>query len=1019
MLSVSQSFPNLLSGIFLIAFAFLFSCEESAVVDKTVRKGEPPEVLHARAWADTTLAGMDLPEKVGQLMMLRTPKDELIPLALFVDLLKEYHIGGVVLAQADRQVQSIISETCQGAGPIPLWVALDADAEWSFFHGYSDLFALGAIDPTDPDTDSLAYEWGKALGNEAINLGAQICFTSATKVCRPGEMIRNSPGSDPGRVTVFSQSMLNGIHQQGVQPCLRSFSETGEYPADSVRRFRENNENVEDLLSGSLSPLYAALANSRSFMQSSFTIFRESDSVSAAFSARVNQLLIRAGLKYKNPIFSPSFDDPWFSSHYGAGEAEIRALEAGVDVIVQPSDPAATVAAILKAVEEGRISTEELDEKVYRILYQKALVGLDTQPAYQPSPLRMDENLMALNSLNWEISKSTLTLLRDRKRRIPLRNNVEETKIATLAIGERRKTSLQSTMDAHAAIDHFTLGSKPTATACKSELTRLKKYDYVLLSLHPSLTRQADTLPDPVRQLLSQLNHETKLVVTHFGNVNALGELDTLDCVLAAYDDRIITQKAVGQMIWGGLAGKGRLPVQVEQKFCAGDGLACGKPIRLEYVEPGSMGITAAAMARIDSVVNTAIWTGAFPGCQVLAAKDGKVFMNKSYGFHDYDHTRRVRNDDLYDIASITKIASTTLMAMRAYEEDTLKLLMPLRYYLEELDSNFVTIKDITITELLIHQAGLPPGLPVYKYYTMIDSVDSLRNRMYSNHRDDSLFTVQITEDLYFNRNYLDTIWNRVRLIPLNPVKQYKYSDVSMFLMKAVLERIYGKGLDTLVQRRFYNPLGLQTASYHPTDRFDIERLVPTERDKWWRKKQLKGYVHDHSTALFGGVGGQAGVFSDARDLAIIMQMLLNGGTYGGKRYFKQSTVERFTNRQPGSHRGLGFDKQRPVPVPGKGYNCISASPRTFGHFGFTGTCVWADPENDVIYVMLSNRVYPKANNWTINSLRVRQGVQQAIYDALGLMETYCEDVAVPGDSLATDSLSGDSLVVDSVPEGV
>jgi CubicO group peptidase (beta-lactamase class C family) len=563
------------------------------------------------------------------------------------------------------------------------------------------------------------------------------------------------------------------------------------------------------------------------------------------------------------------------------------------------------------------------------------------------------------------------------------------------------------------------MGPDPTASACEAELKRLKKYDYVLLSLHPSVTQKADTLSDAVRRLLSQLNHETRLVVSHFGNVNALSELDTLDCVLAAYDDRVITQQAVGQMIWGGLTGNGRLPLQIGEMFCAGDGLKCGKPIRLEYVEPEVLGITPQSMARIDSVVNTAIWSGAFPGCQILAVKNGRVFLNKSYGFHDYDHTRRVRNDDLYDIASITKIASTTLLAMQAYEEDTLKLLMPLRYYLEELDSNFVTIKDITITELMIHQAGLPPGLPVYKYYTMIDSVDSLRSRMYSSRRDDTLFTVQIAEDLYFNRNYLDTIWNRVRLIPLNPVKEYKYSDVSMFLMKAVLERIYGKGLDTLVQNRFYHPLGLQTACYHPADRFNVERLVPTERDVWWRKKQLKGYVHDHSTALFGGVGGQAGVFSDARDLAIIMQMLLNGGTYGGKRYFKQSTVERFTSRQPGSHRGLGFDMQRPAPIPGKGYNCISASPRTFGHFGFTGTCVWADPENDVIYVMLTNRVYPKANNWTINSLRVRQSVQQAVYDALGLMEMYCEDVEMPIDSIVIDALLSDSLVVDSALDGV
>jgi CubicO group peptidase (beta-lactamase class C family) len=389
-------------------------------------------------------------------------------------------------------------------------------------------------------------------------------------------------------------------------------------------------------------------------------------------------------------------------------------------------------------------------------------------------------------------------------------------------------------------------------------------------------------------------------------------------------------------------------------------------------------------MWRIDSLINHAIAMGVFPGCQVLAAKDGQVFLNRSYGYHDYSRSRRVRNSDIYDIASVSKIAATTLMAMSAYDRDTLRLNQPLKYFMRDLDSAFITIKDITPSQLLIHQAGLPSGISLKPYYDMMYKPDSLKKIMYSSIKD-SMHTIRIADGVFLNPTYRDSLWDRVRQIRVGPTGDYKYSDLSMYIMKELLERILSTRIEKYVDSAFYRPMGLRRIGYAPLGRFEREEIVPTENDRFWRRQVLQGDVHDPTVAFLGGIGGPAGIFSNSQDLATVMQMLLNGGSYGGKQFFDPKTVQKFTGRQSNSRRALGFDMQLPSPSPDHGYCCVSAAPETYGHFGYTGTCAWADPKNKIVYVFLSNRVYPSSSNSKINVYRVRQGVQQMIYDALGL----------------------------------
>ena len=919
---------------------------------------------------------MSVAEKLGELMMVDLPMDlDTTEMKVWISEIEKNHIGGILVKTGNRdEIKARIHQLRKSVSH-PIWIGLQADAAWADQYAFPHFFQVGMA-----NTDTLARDWGRALGEECRALDAQLCFVPAALLCGDSAVYENSFGENPRRVSQLAQSLVQGISETGIQSVIRSMPDMTEMPPDSGEAFARIPGSTDDLQMHWLRPLREVLQKKKPAVQLSHILLSDLDSLPLSMSERIIIHLLRNGLDHNGLIFSPSFSDSLFAGEYQ--NAEIQALSAGTDIIVTPLNAKSSINTIAKAVEEGHFAMADLDEKVHKVLFQKALWGLDT--LLLPDSIGKPKPMVALKGLNRNITETALTLLRDVTGRIPFGSGVTQSKVATLSIGLGRKSDMQRSAGVYAKMDHFILGAKSSQTAYDAQLRRLGRYSYVLVGLHAPLLADSGRFPVRTLEFLDALQEKTRLVTAQFGGIQAIPDLDSLQCVIYAHDDRKVSQQVAAQYVFGGVNAHGRLPVCVGNLFCEGDGLDHGQKTRLEYTIPEELGFPSENLERIDSIIKSAIFAGTFPGCQVLAAKDGKVFLHKAYGHHDYDRTRRVRLNDVYDIASITKIAATTLMAMRAWEDDTLHLDYPLKYYLEELDSSFITIKDITPKELMIHQAGLPPGLPVYKYYTMIDSVDSLRSQYYSS-MPDSLHDIPVAEDLYFSSMWMDSIWNRIRTTKLDPIRRYKYSDMSMFLMKMVLERIEDVTLDQFMDSLFYGPLGLQTMCYHPLDHMDIDRIVPTENDRWWRKQVVHGYVHDHSTALYGGVGGQAGLFSNVQDLATIMQMLLNGGKYGGKRYFKRHTVARFTTRQPNSHRGLGFDMQKPAPVEGKGYCCTAATPATFGHFGFTGTCAWADPEHDIVYILLTNRVYPKANNWKINTYRVRQAVQQEIYDALGL----------------------------------
>ena len=439
--------------------------------------------------------------------------------------------------------------------------------------------------------------------------------------------------------------------------------------------------------------------------------------------------------------------------------------------------------------------------------------------------------------------------------------------------------------------------------------------------------------------------------------------------IMACYEDDSITQTVAAQVLLGYIKPKGTLPISVSDSLKAGTGI-----VAMDLPESGK----AINMIHIDSIINKGLAEKGFPGCQILAIRKGDIIMNKAFGFTDYEHNIPVSKSMLYDIASITKVAATTLAIMKLYDdgkiklEDSLATFLPITLHTDK--------QGLLIKNILLHQAGLVPFIPFYK--EVIDTANVSFLKDYFTNISDKNHNINVAADLYLRNDWADTILQRIIASPLLSKGKYVYSDNDFILLGKLVEQITHQSLEEYVQQQFFLPMQLNNITYHPLDKFYLNNIVPTENDNWFRKQLLQGYVDDEGAAMMGGVAGHAGVFSNAENLAIIFQMLLNKGEWNGKQYLKPTTVELFTAYSSrNSRRGLGFDKPEQNNFTRKEpYPCKTATPSAFGHTGFTGTCVWADPAYDLVFVFLSNRVNPDRKNNLLINQNIRGQLLEEVY---------------------------------------
>ena len=623
-------------------------------------------------------------------------------------------------------------------------------------------------------------------------------------------------------------------------------------------------------------------------------------------------------------------------------------------------------------VENGTISEEVIDEKIKKILLAKKWLDLDKvnygstlSPTYVTKKNSQTERLYTR-----ELFEHSIILANNPDSLLPFKTLYGK-QYKVVNIGPNRLRNFQNSFFNYANASQDLYRPKKDGQINALAFNPIRNGAYILTFDELNLDPEENQF---FIESVNKINETSAVIVVNFGNPRNLQLLDSTITAIQVFERNAITEQLVPQLLFGAIDAKGTLPVTLANWLPAGKQITT-PIIRLKYTIPEEVGIASEKLDKIEAIITSAIRQKATPGGQVLIAKQGKVIYSKTFGHHTYERERLVENTDKYDLASITKPAATTLAAMQLYEEGLIDLEGTLE---DQMDlSKKATIKRIKLKDLFIHKSGLQRNMPIATY---------LNNRgiprectQYFCQQITDKHTLEVAQNFYMNPVFLDSIYKAVSVLPRNyRSRKYLYSDVNFYLIHQLIEERIPVNMDEFLKSNFYQPLGLRNLTFKPLDRFTEDVIIPTQEDKFWRKGLVRGYVHDEAAAILGGVGGNAGLFSNVNDLAVLFQMLLNGGHYGGEKFLEKSTIDYFTSANHGNHRGLGFDKSRYNYTASK-----SASRLTYGHSGFSGTCVWVDPQEELIYIFLSNRIHPDARNDRLKKLRVRQRIHNTIYEAI------------------------------------
>ena len=954
-----------------------------------------PAFLEASApWADSMLTTLSLDERIAQLMMVAAYSNKGRDHERQIeDLIRQRNIGGLIFFQGGPVRQAALTDRYQKLARTPLLIGMDL--EWGLAMRldstmrFPKQMTLGAL-----ESDSLITAMGLEIAREMKLLGVHVSFSPVADVNNnPANPVINdrSFGEDRELVARKSIAYMKGLQQGGVIATAKHFPGHGDTDVDShlglplIAQTRARLDSLE------LYPFERMVREGLSAMMVGHLEVPALDTnpgVPSTLSRHVVRDLLEDELGFKGLVFTDALNMKGVANADKPGEIELRALLAGNDVLLFPQDPVKAIERIRLAVDSGLVPREMIDHKCLKLLRAKEWAGLKHIAPRMVHGLGDALNTAEAKLLRRRLYANAITVLRNEDGLLPLQH-LEKLRIASLVIGDTLHNTFQRSLQRYAPVDEFRCDKVIQRDSANVLLERLKGYDLTIVSIHGT-TSKVDKefgVPQIALDLVRRLNDQQRTALVLFANPYRLSTAygaQRLAGLVVTYEENEDTQDLAAQVIFGGIGAKGRLPVSASSYFNAGDGIRSSTADRFGYTLPEAEGVLTADLKGIDAIAKEGLAMKAYPGCQVLVAYHGQVIWNKAYGAPSYESTRKARTDDIYDLASVTKVAGTTLALMKLADQGKLYVDTTLAAYLPELSSTHPAHARILIRDILTHQAGLKPYVP---FYTRLMKEGKFKPGVASD-TTDADHDLRVADGLYINRSYRDSLYEWVLDTPVGPPGTYVYSDMGMYLMMEVVERVSGMPLDRFLDQQFYRPLGLSTIGYRPWLRFARERVAPTENDLDFRGRQVWGDVHDPGAALYGGVAGHAGLFSNANDVAVLMQLLLNGGTYGGQRYLqdevvKQFTACRFCKPEGGTNRrGLGWDKPTPKGQQGPTCDCVSYS--SFGHTGFTGTMVWADPEDDVVYVFLSNRVYPSATNKKLQDLNIRPRIQQVVHDAIG-----------------------------------
>ncbi|GAB3489634.1 glycoside hydrolase family 3 N-terminal domain-containing protein [Spirosoma knui] len=923
-----------------------------------------------------------------------------------VTLVRTNKLGGVVMFQGGPMRQAKLTNRLQALSAVPLLIAMDA--EWGLAMRldstvrYPYQMTLGAIQ----GNDSLIYRMGANLARQARRLGVHVNFAPSVDVNNnPNNPVINfrSFGEDKYAVTRKALAYMRGMQDNQLLTSIKHFPGHGDTGTDSHYDLPLITKSRAELDSLELYPFRQLVnAGAAGVMVAHLSIpsLDTTRNRPSTLSPNIVTNLLKNELGFRGLIFSDAMNMKGVTKYFPSGRADQLGLEAGMDVLEFTEDVPAAISLVKQAITEGRITQESIDARCLKVLRAKAWVGLNRYTPIVLNDLVRDLNSVQDELLNRRLTEASLTVLKNDKNILPLQR-LDTLRIASVALESDKQTAFQQMAGNYTQVNHFNLTSKSPDSTIAQVRDSLKNYNLILVDVHLNNIRPGARygLQAKTAGLLSELVATGKAIVTVFGNAYALDKLtfpaDTAQpgrnieqarAIVMPYQLTNNTEELSAQLIFGAIGASGKLPVTVNQRFRVGDGLQVRPIGRVKYTIPEEVGIDGQFLARqVDSLVNVGISQRAFPGCVVQMAKDGKVIFQKAYGTHTYDASlgaepALVQLYDLFDMASVTKVSTSTPALMRLVDEGKFNLDGKMADYLPGLKKS--NKANLVWRDVLTHQARLKAWIPFWMDTKNPDG--TWKPKTFKNERS-GRYPIEVTDSLFEYKNYPKTIFEQIRDSPLNEKKEYVYSDLSFILYPQVIKRLTGENFEDYLKTTFYRSLGATTLTYNPRRFYSLNRIVPTEYDSLFRKTLIWGRVHDEGAAMLNGLSGHAGLFGTANDLMKLMEMYRQKGTYAGQQFISAKTIAEFTRYQfpeLGNRRGLGFEKPS---FTFTGNAPRSATKASFGHSGFTGTFVWIDPDPayNLSYVFLSNRVYPTRNNNRISTLNTRTNVAEAFYQAI------------------------------------
>lgn len=971
----------LLMRYFIISLFFSqIAFAQSSVPDSNFIKLDKTKEI---AWVDSIYNKMTMEEKIGQLFMVAAYSNKDSAHVNSIDrLIERNHIGGVIFFQGGPMRQAKLTNRYQKKSKVPLFVGIDA--EWGLGMRLDSVIkypwnmTLGAIQDM-----KLIEKVGEQYGKQSRRVGVHFNFAPVLDInTNPKNPIigNRSFGEDKFNVTERASALMRGIQNQGVFATGKHFPGHGDTSTDSHHTLPTVNFSRERLESTEFYPykkLFKEGLASVMVAHLSVPSLEPRENYPSSLSYNVVTNILQKELHFNGLIFTDALNMKGASNFKQPGDIDLEAFLAGNDILLFAENVPLALEKICVAVQDTVITEARLEKSVKKILKYKYLAGLNNYRPIDIPFLYDDINSQEADALQYELYENAITVLKNEQEILPIKD-IEHEKIAYVKLGDDTNSSFVGTLKQYTEITEVSNDSLPKL------LQELKEYSTVIIGYHKAdgAWKKHDLTVDEIVKI-QEISKNNKVILDIFTKPYSLIPISSfadIEGLVVSYQNSDVAQSISAQMIFGAIEAKGKLPVSIGTAFKTNDGLRTKKLNRLGFTASGNVGMNAKVLDKIDLIAKNAIQRNMTPGIQVLVARKGKVVFQKSYGFHDYTNTVKVKNTDIYDVASLTKMVSTLPDVMQLYDQKKVTLETKLGTMLPIFENT--DKKNITFKELLSHYARLQAWIPFYQATLDEQKVPSEKYYRKTMMPD---FTAQVSENLFLRNDYEDTIIKIIAESKLLPKKEYKYSDFTFIILKEYVERMTAKKLDVVSEDNFYKKIGANSTTYNPLRKFDMSVIPPTEEDKYWRYSTVQGYVHDMAAAMQDGVGGHAGIFSNSIDLAKIMQMYLNKGNYGGITYFSPATFDVFNTAyflKEGNRRALGFDKPQLPGTSGPVYSGVSKS--SFGHTGFTGTMAWADPEKELVYIFLSNRTYPDSN--APNSLskeNVRENIQKVIYDAI------------------------------------